>query len=176
MVRSRPPGRMAPATPVRRSLGQGQVERDVDVGRVPGFRVPDGLVGAETAQDVGVGGGRGGDHPRLRGGEQRDHRGADAAGRADDQHGFAGPHLGGGHQRAGGQADGGQRRRLLDVEAWRAVRQERGVGLEDRVLGQRAGAQRRPGRAGHRPQRPGHGLAEDLVAHLVGGHARRRPR
>jgi hypothetical protein len=77
----------------------------------------------------------------LRAGEQRDHGGTDAAGRADDQDGLAGLHVGGGHQRACGHADDGQSGCLFEVEAGRAVRQERGVGLEDRVLGQRAGAQ-----------------------------------
>ncbi len=150
--------------------GQGEVERRVHAGGVLGLGVADGLGRTQTAHQVGVDIGRGGDHPRPGRGEQRHHRGADTAGGPDDQDGFARPHLGGGHQGPRGQPGGGQCRRLFDGQTGGAVRQQRGVRLEDRVLGQGPGAQRRPRGTGHGAQHPGYGLAEDLVPHAVGGH------
>jgi hypothetical protein len=50
---------------------------------------------------------------RSRGGEQGNQRGADTAGGPDDKDSFTWPNLRGGRDRAGGQADGGRRRRLV---------------------------------------------------------------
>jgi arabinan endo-1,5-alpha-L-arabinosidase len=125
--------------------------------------------GPETGDQplVSAGRGRGDEHSRSR--QQRQHGDADAASRADHQDALAGLRLDRRHQRVGGQSDGGQRRRGLDVQPRRAVGQERRVRFEDRVLRERAGGHARVLRAGHGVQGPRDRVPEDLITDRVRG-------
>ncbi|MDA1364489.1 hypothetical protein J2S68_002065 [Glycomyces algeriensis] len=120
--------------------GQYQVERRIHIGGVLGGVVADHRRRTEPAHQVRVLRLRRRGHRRDR--RQRgQQRRAHAAGGPDDEHRRTGRDLGGGQHGADREARGRERRGVLDAEPLRPSGDERGVGFEDRVLGERPGGE-----------------------------------